>query len=161
MSRLENRIPNISFQFSEQLVRHAWTLCYRPQRSWGKVIFLEACVKNSVHSGGGGGGGVRGRGACVRGGGICGRGMCMVGGCAWQGGMRGTHALPPGRYYEIRSMSGRYASYWNPFLFNYFPLVVGQKNTTQCSQRAGRRDECPVIINYQNEISISSASNSL
>ena len=58
-------------------------------------------------------------------------------------------------------MSGRYASYWNAFLFNYFPLVVGQKNTTQCSQRAGRRDECPVIINYQNEISSSSASNSL
>ena len=22
---------------------------YRPQRSWGKVIFSEACVKNSVH----------------------------------------------------------------------------------------------------------------
>ena len=25
---------------------------YRPQRSWGKVIFLEACVKNSVHGAG-------------------------------------------------------------------------------------------------------------
>ena len=25
---------------------------YRPQRSWGKVIFSEACVKNSVHRGG-------------------------------------------------------------------------------------------------------------
>ena len=24
---------------------------YRPQRSWGKVIFSEACVKNSVHRG--------------------------------------------------------------------------------------------------------------
>ena len=24
---------------------------YRPQRSWGKVIFSEACVKNSVHQG--------------------------------------------------------------------------------------------------------------
>ena len=23
----------------------------------------------------------------------------------------------PGRYYEIRSMSGRYASYWNALLF--------------------------------------------
>ena len=30
---------------------------YRPQRSWGKVIFSEACVKNSVH-----------RGACMGGG---------------------------------------------------------------------------------------------
>ena len=27
--------------------------CYRPQRSCGKVIFSEACVKNSVHGGGG------------------------------------------------------------------------------------------------------------
>ena len=26
---------------------------YRPQRSWGNVIFSEACVKNSVHGGGG------------------------------------------------------------------------------------------------------------
>ena len=30
---------------------------YRPQRSWAKVIFSEACVKNSVHRGGGGSGG--------------------------------------------------------------------------------------------------------
>ena len=38
---------------------------YRPQRSWAKVIFSEACVKNSVHGwgrGGGGGGGVWSRG---------------------------------------------------------------------------------------------------
>ena len=27
--------------------------CYRPQRSWCKVIFSEACVKNSVHRSGG------------------------------------------------------------------------------------------------------------
>ena len=27
---------------------------YRPQRSCGKVMFSEACVKNSVHTGGGG-----------------------------------------------------------------------------------------------------------
>ena len=26
-------------------------LHYHPQRSWGKVIFSEACVKNSVHRG--------------------------------------------------------------------------------------------------------------
>ena len=26
---------------------------YHPQRSWGKVIFSEACVKNSVHRGAG------------------------------------------------------------------------------------------------------------
>ena len=35
---------------------------YRLQRSWGKVIFSEACVKNSVHMGGGG---IRAGGACV------------------------------------------------------------------------------------------------
>ena len=51
-------------------------------------------------------GGVHGRGACVAG------GACMAGGhaChAWwgEGGVRG-----------IRSMSGRYASYWNAFLFD-------------------------------------------
>ena len=28
-------------------------LNYRPQRSWAKVIFSQACVKNSVHRGGG------------------------------------------------------------------------------------------------------------
>ena len=89
---------------------------YRPQRSWGKVIFSEACVKNSVHRKGGG---VRGRKGMCGGGGMCGRGrswgVCMVGGvrgggCAWQGrGVRG-----------IRSMSGLYASYWNAFLFSLF-----------------------------------------
>ena len=73
---------------------------YRPQRSWGKVIFSEACVNNSVHRGGhawllgghtlllGGmhgctGGGMRSfiRGACV----------VLFGGHAWfhSRGMRG------------------------------------------------------------------------
>ena len=70
---------------------------YRPQRSWGKVIFSEAWVKSSVHKGGGVWleRVVRGRrGVC--GGCGCGRGACMVGacvaggmhdrGCKWQGG---------------------------------------------------------------------------
>ena len=45
----------------------------------------------------------------------------------WQRGMHGKGAMrgggvdgmhtPSGRYYEIRSMSGRYAAYWNAFLF--------------------------------------------
>ena len=60
---------------------------YRPQRSWGKVIFSEACVNNSVHRGGmrgctGGVCMVLFRGACVVlfGGVVCGfiRGACMV-----------------------------------------------------------------------------------
>ena len=46
---------------------------YHPQRSWGKVIFSETCVKNSVHGG-----------------------ACMVGGHAWQGCMRGGGACVVG-----------------------------------------------------------------
>ena len=77
------------------------------------------------------------RGACMVlfGGGMCGfiqqGGACMVlfsGGRAWfysaggvhgfiqRGGMRGFFSFSG--YNEIRSMSGRYASYWNAFLFN-------------------------------------------
>ena len=53
----------------------------------------------------------------------------MAGGHAWQGvcvAGGGIH----GRYYEIRSMSGRYASYWNAFLLiNGFVIVLyGEKN---------------------------------
>ena len=41
-------------------------------------------------------------------------GLCVAGGHEWWGACvaGGVH----GRYYEIRSMSGRYASYWNAFL---------------------------------------------
>ena len=50
------------------------------------------------------------------------RGVCVVGGVhsgghVWQGGMRG-------RYYEIRSMSGRYTSYWNAFLLGGFLFTL-------------------------------------
>ena len=58
---------------------------------------------------------------------MAGGGGCMVGGMrvrgrghAWQGGMRG-------RYYEIWSMSGWYASYWNAFL-----LILKMKFTKNC-----------------------------
>ena len=168
---------------------------YRPQLSWGKVIFSEAlcqqfCPRGDVRGCSGGAcmvarggmhgfiwGGVRGFiwGACVvlfgghawfysggqrawfysggmRGfiqgacmvlfGGVC---MVLFGGHVWfysGGGMRGfiqrgacvvlfsggVHGFiqQGGRawffqffgYNEIRSMSGRYASYWNAFLFN-------------------------------------------
>ena len=61
------------------------------------------------------------RGVCgfIRG--VCGfiRGACMVlfGGHAWfySGGMHGFFSFFG--YNEIQSMSGRYASYWNAFLF--------------------------------------------
>ena len=119
--------------------------CYRPQRSWGKVIFSEAHVKNSVHGGAclAGGhawqGDMHGRGhawrvVCVAGG-MCGgcivggmhgrghawqRGICVAGGCM-AGGVHGRgHAChthhPPHTMRYGRSMRGRYASYWNAFL---------------------------------------------
>ena len=52
-------------------------------------------------------------GACMVVGGVCWLpGACMVGGgCAW---LWGGACIG---YGEIRSMSGRYASYWNAFLF--------------------------------------------
>ena len=107
-------------------------------------MFLQACVKNSVHGGHVWRGGLHGRGACMVGegmcmaGGVCGRGACMAGGHVQPWGMRdkGTcmargvcmvggfpwrgHAWPPppGGYYDIGSMSGWYASYWNAFFLN-------------------------------------------
>ena len=80
---------------------------YRPQLSWGKVIFSEVCVKNSVHREGACvAGGMHGKGgACVAGGHVW-WGACMAGGVRGRGGgMRG-----------IWSMSGRYVSYGNAFL---------------------------------------------
>ena len=56
---------------------------------------------------------------CPRGWGVRGRGTCMAGGVRGEGAcMAGWHTCPPspGIYYEIWSMSGRYASYWNAFL---------------------------------------------
>ena len=76
-----------------------------PQRGEGHA-WQGACVAGSV----------RGRGhAWQGGGGICGKGH------AWLGGVHG-------RYYEIRSMSGRYASYYNAFLFLFFYFLERPKN---------------------------------
>ena len=59
---------------------------------------------------------MRGRGACVMGvcmeGGMHGGGGVHGRGYVWQGGVHGRGGG------EIRSMSGRYASYWNAFLLN-------------------------------------------
>ena len=67
-------------------------------------------------------GGMHGGGPCMAGGHArWGQGACIAGGgCVAEGGMRG-------RYYGIRSMSGRYASYWNAFLFSgvFRPPVDG------------------------------------
>ena len=101
-----------------------------------RPIFTRVC--HSVHSRGMCGCGcvcVVAGGACVvAGGSMCGcRGACMVaGGCAWLWGvcvvaggcawLRRERAWLPGGcigYDQIRSMSGRYASYWNAFLSYY------------------------------------------
>ena len=92
-------------------------------------VFTGVCLSTGWWGGdvpGGGGGSMRGsgmHGGHVWWGGMRGRGAhAWQGGCVWQGacvagggGVRVMYA-PPGRYYGIRSMSGRYASYWNAFL---------------------------------------------
>ena len=110
------------------------------KRSLGQGnIFTPVC--HSVHRGAcvvAAGGCMVAGGGCVVAGGVCMvaaegghawllRGVCLVaqgghvwllrGGvhcCSWGGGMRGIQ-----RDTEIRSMSGRYASYWNAFLWQY------------------------------------------
>ena len=71
---------------------------------WGKVIFSEACVKNSVR-GGAWSGGCLVPGVPGRGGGVPAPGG---GACSW-GGVPGGD--PPDGY-----CCGRYAFYWNAFL---------------------------------------------
>ena len=79
----------------------------------------------------GGGGGGWGHawqgGACVARGDVHGKGMCMA--CM----------PPPGRYYDIWSLSGRYASYWNAFL--YYNLHFKR------SQLALTREVCNILLN--------------
>ena len=84
--------------------------------------------------------GVHRRGACMAVGGMCGsggvhgrgnvwQGVCMAGGMhggghAWQRGHAWQGAcipcMPPNTTRCSRSMCGRYASYWNAFLFKFF-----------------------------------------
>ena len=95
---------------------------YRPQTKFAEVTFLHVSLCPQW-----GGGGV----ACVAGGvcmaaghawqGVCMAGgghLCMAGGLCVAGGVHGSRGMcgvgtcvPSGRYYKIRSMSGRYASY--------------------------------------------------
>ena len=80
---------------------------------FAKVVFsqVSVCPQGGVHGRGCMAGGVRGREACVHG---------KAG--VWQGG-HAWHA-PPGRYYEIRSMSGL-LEYWNTFLFgSLLPMIT-------------------------------------
>ena len=105
---------------------------YRPQRSWGKVIFSQTSVILRGRGGAWPGGhvwrgdmqgGMHARGVCMvgghawQGGGMHGReGACMAGGHVWQGGMRGGCAwqgvcmagvacmtcMPPGMILRLR-----------------------------------------------------------
>ena len=81
---------------SDYLLPPATKLC--------KIIFSEACVKNSAHWG------QAWQGACMAGG-MYGRGACVAG---------GMH----GRYYKIRSMSMQYSSCCNALLFLLFKLPI-------------------------------------
>ena len=77
---------------------------------WGKVIFSQACVKNSVHGGGGG------LGFCSReeGGACLGEGVPAPGGEGSAPGGGGCLVETPPR---DGYCCGRYASYWNAFLY--------------------------------------------
>ena len=109
-------------------------------------IFRSMCQEFCPQDGACMAGGVHGRGhawqgACMAGGvcvagGVHGRGACMAGACV----AGGAFMLPPTtRYYEIQSMSGRYASYWNAFFSSMFRESCYDE---RCLQRA---DFCPRI----------------
>ena len=68
---------------------------YRPQQSWGKVIFSEACVKNSVYRGV-----VPGLGGCLV------PGACLVWGCLVLGGAWSWGIPRPTTKGEIEEGSG-------------------------------------------------------
>ena len=86
---------------------HAWLLWGGMHgEAGGHVLQRGACVvKGGMH---GLKGGVHGGGHTWQ------RGACMAGGHAWQKGGHVWYAIPP-RY--GRSLRGRYASYWNAFLY--------------------------------------------
>ena len=85
-----------SFQLTILLHHYNNNLCtifYLPQRSWGKVIFSEVRVKDSVH-----------RGVCMVMA-MHGRGACVVGG-AWQGDMHGRRVMHGGHVWQGAWMAG-------------------------------------------------------
>ena len=101
---------------------HAWLL-------WGGtcVVAQVGCVvaPGGMHgcSGEGGMHGCSGEGACM----VAPWLACVVapGGCAWflLGRVRGFSGGACVGYDEIRSMSGRYASYWNAFLYTFIHFI--------------------------------------
>ena len=82
-------------------------------------VFTGVC--DSVHRGWGGGVCMHGRGGMCGGWGMRGRGVCMVGVCmhGWGACVVGRHVWQGVAMHGRRDghCSGRYASYWNAFLF--------------------------------------------
>ena len=87
---------------------------YRPQRSWGKVMFLHVSV---IPFTGGGGVSVSVPGVFLLGG-LCPVGVSVPGVSVWGGGSlsRGISVMETPR----TVMSGRYTSYWNAFVLQMF-----------------------------------------
>ena len=89
---------------------HAW----QGEHAWWGHVWQGACMAGGMH-----GGGCAWQGACMAGG-------MHGGGCAWQGACMARVAwqgmcmpcMPPSTMRYGRSMRGRYASYWNAFLFS-------------------------------------------
>ena len=141
-------------------VGHAW---------WGVCVAEGACMAEGVCVAGGmhGGGCVWQGGVCGRGGhawqgGVCVAGGMHGGGCVWQGGvcvaggmhgrgdMCGTNT-PPARYYEIWSMSGRYASYWNAYLFYIVSFVsFSHRCIVYTTSKTVKHAKCKSSINNLN-----------
>ena len=121
---------------------------YRPQRSFCKVIFSQACVKNSVYRGvvcmtrehawqGGGHmwqwggcawqGGMCSMGVCVTGG-MHGRGACMAGGMCGRGVQGRGCAWGVGMY--MRGMHGMGCACWGACMASKTAIVAGSMHPT-------------------------------
>ena len=105
--RIKTRIPsNVRFTMRNRFNRAEGDSYYLPLRSWGKVIFSAACVKNSVHGG---------------------EGVCPL--ACWDTPPRTRDRPPPGSRppqrsacWEMQATSGRYAPYWNAYLIQWVTI---------------------------------------
>ena len=125
--------------------------------SCGKVMFSQACVKNSVHVGGGHAwqgvlcgrgecmaGGMHGGGTCVQGGmygrGVHGsggnvwQGVCMARGCAWQRGVHGRgHAWQGGMGHAWQEdMHGRRDGHCSGWYTSYWNAFLSDMKSKKC-----------------------------
>ena len=109
----------------DMIISFSWYY-YRPQQSWGRVIFSESLVKNSVHGGGMHGRGHAWQGTCIARGHVW-QGVYMAGGHVWWGacmvgvgGLRGTQSKNGQYWYAFLLLDKDYAasflqvlSYWH------------------------------------------------